>query len=96
VLPPTLSYLLPAIGLAWVLRLLAVIMAGLAMAGLLFVPPEGAPVSPKKKTLFNCEIWKNKRYVIWAFTIPLTLLGYFVPYVHMVKKFKLKKYVHQV
>lgn len=85
VLPPTLGYLLPTIGLAWVLRLLAIIMAGLALAGLLFVPPKGAPVSPKKKALFNFEIWKRKRYVIWALTIPLTLLGYFVPYVHMVR-----------
>jgi len=59
-------------------------MAGLALAGLLFVPPKGAPEPPKKKAIFNCDIWTRKKYVIWAVTIPLTLLGYFVPYVHMV------------
>jgi len=33
----------------------------------------------------NFEIWKNKKYVIWAIAIPTALFGYFVPYVHMVK-----------
>ncbi|XP_071445608.1 monocarboxylate transporter 10 isoform X2 [Hetaerina americana] len=33
----------------------------------------------------NFDIWKRKKYVIWAIAIPSALLGYFVPYVHMVK-----------
>jgi hypothetical protein len=39
---------------------------------------------PKEKSVFNGEIWKNKRYVIWAIAIPMALFGYFVPYVHIV------------
>ncbi|XP_046404401.1 monocarboxylate transporter 10 isoform X2 [Ischnura elegans] len=33
----------------------------------------------------NFDIWKRKKYVIWAIAIPSALFGYFVPYVHMVK-----------
>ena len=34
--------------------------------------------------LFNISIWKSKKYVIWALCIPLSLFGYFVPYVHII------------
>jgi len=32
----------------------------------------------------NFSIWKNKKYVIWAIAVPFSMLGYFVPYVHLV------------
>lgn len=32
----------------------------------------------------NFSIWKNKKYVIWAIAVPISMLGYFVPYVHLV------------
>lgn len=32
----------------------------------------------------NFAIWKNKKYVIWAIAVPISMLGYFVPYVHLV------------
>ncbi|CAL4238343.1 unnamed protein product, partial [Meganyctiphanes norvegica] len=34
--------------------------------------------------IINFEIWKNRRYVLWAFAIPSSLFGYFVPYTHLV------------
>lgn len=37
------------------------------------------------RSVINVEIWKRKRYVIWALCVPLALFGYFVPYVHMMK-----------
>lgn len=37
------------------------------------------------RSIVNVEIWKRKRYVIWAMCVPLALFGYFVPYVHMMK-----------
>lgn len=37
------------------------------------------------KSLVNVDNWKKKRYVIWALSIPVALIGYFVPYVHMAK-----------
>ena len=32
----------------------------------------------------NIENWKNRKYVIWTIAAPIALLGYFVPYVHIV------------
>lgn len=40
------------------------------------------------RKIINVEIWQNKRYVIWAISIPSALFGYFVPYVHLVKYVK--------
>lgn len=37
------------------------------------------------RSIVNVDIWKKKRYVIWALCVPLALFGYFVPYVHMMK-----------
>jgi len=45
---------------------------------------ENVDKKPKEKSVFNGDIWKNKRYVIWAIAIPMALFGYFVPYVHIV------------
>lgn len=38
----------------------------------------------KLSELMNFDIWKNRRYVLWAVAVPLGLFGYFVPYVHLV------------
>ena len=38
------------------------------------------------KKYINFSIWKNKKYVIWAIAIPIAMLGYFVPYVHLVSQ----------
>ena len=32
----------------------------------------------------NVSIWKNKGYRIWALSLPVAFLGYFVPFVHLV------------
>lgn len=35
-----------------------------------------------REPLLRRGLWSNARYAIWALTIPVALLGYFVPYVH--------------
>lgn len=35
------------------------------------------------KSLVHVENFKRKPYIIWALSMPIALLGYFVPYVHM-------------
>lgn len=37
------------------------------------------------RSLVNVENWRKPRYVIWAVSIPVALIGYFVPYVHTPK-----------
>ncbi|XP_046550192.1 monocarboxylate transporter 10-like [Haliotis rubra] len=37
------------------------------------------------KKFLNVNIWKNKGYVVWALSNGVSLFGYFVPFVHLVK-----------
>ena len=64
------------------------------MAALSFKPlmPSRDESEPKKDCLhqiINVDNWKNTKYVIWALAIPSALFGYFVPYVHIVSRFKI-------
>ena len=34
----------------------------------------------------NTDIWKNKGYVVWAIALPISFIGYFVPFVHLVSR----------
>lgn len=63
---------------------------------LIYKPRQAPPPPPKRKpgqsdanamlrSLVNVDIWKKKRYIIWAFSIPVALIGYFVPYTHIPK-----------
>ncbi len=36
------------------------------------------------KKFLNVAIWRNKGYVIWAICLPISFLGYFIPFVHLV------------
>ena len=34
----------------------------------------------------NSQIWSNRAYKFWALTIPIAFLGFFVPFVHLVRE----------
>lgn len=40
------------------------------------------------KRIFDCSIFKNKGYVIWIASLATFQLGYFVPFVHLVRVLK--------
>lgn len=87
-MPYIIDFLLRNFGLNMCLRCLSVFMCIIMASALLFKPiPLTRCFDDKKEfmTLINTDIWKQKKYVIWALTIPVALFGYFVPYVHMVK-----------
>ncbi|XP_063079280.1 monocarboxylate transporter 10 [Engraulis encrasicolus] len=90
-LPFVLTYLLDTLqlGLANTLRLLSVLMFVLMLAGFTYrplLPPSSKSSSSKgMKKIFNVNIWKSLGYRIWAFGIPASLYGYYVPYVHLMK-----------
>ena len=46
------------------------------------------------KKFLNVSIWKNKGYVIWAICLPISFLGYFIPFVHLVSHFYLRIVVY--
>ncbi|XP_077076711.1 monocarboxylate transporter 10 [Siphateles boraxobius] len=92
-LPYLMSALLELVGLQHTLRVLAIFMFILMLAGLTYKPLLPKPVSssksgsrcPSLSKVFNVHIWKSLGYRIWAFGIPAALYGYYVPYVHLMK-----------
>uniref|UniRef100_A0A0P5MMK7 Monocarboxylate transporter n=1 Tax=Daphnia magna TaxID=35525 RepID=A0A0P5MMK7_9CRUS len=100
-LPFFLEWIL-GLGLEATLQILAGMMGLLMICAITFVPRltpteneetttnvEGsAGCSRLWKKYINFSIWKNKKYVIWAIAIPIAMLGYFVPYVHLVSYVK--------
>ena len=66
-------------------------IATLTVCALSFKPlmpkPTTRPGEAKKscvEQIVHVDNWKNKKYVIWALSVPSALFGYFVPFVHMV------------
>ncbi|CAL1677861.1 unnamed protein product [Lasius platythorax] len=96
-IPTLMEYLLRRLGLEGTLRSLAALTAIIMACAILFkpmplnIPQEDEPQQKAKslrnslKEFVNVSIWKKKRYVVWAVSIPLALFGYFVPYVHIGK-----------
>ncbi|XP_062123523.1 monocarboxylate transporter 10 isoform X1 [Drosophila sulfurigaster albostrigata] len=96
ILPPGLDLLLQNYGLETTLRIMSLMAAFIIVCSFVYKPLHFPQDSPKKKngrsrfnvflrSIVNVDIWKRKRYVIWALCVPLALFGYFVPYVHMMK-----------
>ncbi|XP_030559435.1 monocarboxylate transporter 10 [Drosophila novamexicana] len=96
ILPPGLDWLLGSYGLETTLRMMSLMAAFIIVCSFVYKPLHLPLHSTKKKdgrsrlnvlmrSIINVEIWKRKRYVIWALCVPLALFGYFVPYVHMMK-----------
>ncbi|XP_015177602.1 PREDICTED: monocarboxylate transporter 10 isoform X2 [Polistes dominula] len=95
-LPYLMDALLRNFGLEGTFRSLAALTAIIMACALLFKPiplkksPRYRTTQTTKfrdclKEVINVSIWKKKRYVVWAVSIPLALFGYFVPYVHIGK-----------
>lgn len=96
ILPPVLKYLLTNFGLSATCCVLGMLSTVIVFCALIYKPRHAPPPIPKPrpgqsatnfffKSLVNVENWKKRRYIIWALSIPVALIGYFVPYVHMGK-----------
>lgn len=90
VMPYVIDFFIRNYGINCTLRVLALFAAFIMGCAMLFKPANKSPKGTKKKkaslsSAFNVSIWKNRKYVVWAVVIPLSLFGYFVPYVHMLK-----------
>lgn len=99
-LPFFLDAILDNVGLEATLQVLSGIMALLMICAVTYVPvlpdqhsikPESMNESTQKSRCLqlwakyiNFAIWRNKKYIIWAIAVPISMLGYFVPYVHLV------------
>ena len=91
-----LDSILNDIGLAATFQVLAGTMSLLMICAMRYVPvlPTNQAVVQESggssegdhtwNKYVNFSIWKNKKYIIWAIAVPLSMLGYFFPYVHLV------------
>jgi len=79
-----------------IFQIMSLVSAFIIVCSFVYKPLHPPPEPPKKKpgrsrfnlfmrSIINVEIWKKKRFVIWALCVPLALFGYFVPYVHMMQ-----------
>ncbi|XP_018329050.1 monocarboxylate transporter 10 [Agrilus planipennis] len=92
-MPHLLRWLLVNYDLPWTLRVLAALSAIILPCSFLFKPLNKKPKKTKSewKKVLDVSIWKNKKYLVWITFVPFSLIGYFVPYVH-VDKFVEKYY----
>lgn len=100
ILPFGLDYLLSEFGLQVTFCVLGSMTMFIIVCALIYKPTRALPPPPQRKpgqsslnmfvrSLVNVNNWKKKRYVIWSLSIPIALIGYFVPYVHMAKLVKI-------
>lgn len=93
-LPFLLKLFINQIGLRYTMLILGGLMSLLILYALCWketLRPQRKPESfpsteslPFIKQLLNVDIWKQKGFRIWVFTVPMALFGYFVPYIHLV------------
>ncbi|XP_067128798.1 monocarboxylate transporter 10-like [Centruroides vittatus] len=104
VMPFLLSYLLHTVQFAGTMQILSVMMAVLMVCALTFQPlvshnptkHSASKVTDEERSccsqiwhsIIHVTIWKNKKYLCWALSIPTALFGYFVPYLHLVQHVK--------
>lgn len=100
-MPIVMEYMIKNHGLEGLFRFLGLLTIGISLCGFLFKPtPLMVSQKPARdhgssaallKSIINVEIYKNKKYLMWALSMPVALFGYFVPYVH-IKKFIIQNF----
>ncbi|XP_065558811.1 monocarboxylate transporter 10-like isoform X1 [Artemia franciscana] len=83
-LPFMLQYILDRAGLVATLQILSAVLAFLILSSIFYDIPYLEQKVESRVKIFNKDIWKSKLYIIWIIGVPLALVGYFVPYVHLV------------
>ena len=96
-LAPLMNFLLDTFHWRVALRILSASSIVLGLCGLIyFIVP--APVqrhtvkkNTKSQTLIDVSFFKNKAFVVWLVAVGLVLFGFYMPYVHLVRKTKTKR-----
>lgn len=86
---PVLQYILQRYGLAISLRILSGVTLLLLVVALTYKPfrsplEELFEVKRQPATFFDLSIWQNKAFCVYTAAVALFMLGYFIPYVHLV------------
>lgn len=86
---PVLQYFLQRYGLAISLRILSGVTLLLLVVSLTYRPfrsplEELFEVKRQPAPFFDLSIWQNKAFCVYTAAVSLFMLGYFIPYVHLV------------
>lgn len=96
IMPVILKYIESNFGLKHCLQVMTLMSASVILFAFIYKPLQPPPPVKEKKigrsplynlarSMINFDNWKQKKYIIWAISIPIALFGYFVPYVHIAK-----------
>ena len=86
---PVLQHILQRYGLAISLRILSGVTLLLLVVALTYKPfrsplEELFEVKRQPAPFFDLSIWQNKAFCVYTAAVSLFMLGYFIPYVHLV------------
>lgn len=88
---PVLQYILQRYGLAISLRILSGVSLLLLFAALTYKPyrsplEELFEVKRQPGPFLDLSIWQNKAFCVYTLAVAVFMLGYFIPYVHLVSR----------
>ena len=86
-LSPGLQWMFNRFGLSTSFRILAAVHVVIIVCGMLFFPVKqnvGASQQIKKQRCFDWSICQNREFIIFLFALGFNMLGYLVPFVHLV------------
>ena len=83
ILSPSLRVLFLKLGVHHTFIALGALSFLLILCAFVFRPVRTATLVQRRKT-FDCTILRNKSYLVYAFSTSVFMLGYLVPYVHLV------------
>uniref|UniRef100_A0A3Q2CVZ6 Solute carrier family 16 member 2 n=1 Tax=Cyprinodon variegatus TaxID=28743 RepID=A0A3Q2CVZ6_CYPVA len=84
-LPVFLKKLVEPLGLSRTFQILSLLMLVQALLALTFKPFKWSKAVAGVRKYFNLRVFHIVTYRVWAFGVATAVLGYFVPYVHLIK-----------
>ena len=82
-LSPGLQWLFNRFGLSSAFRILGAVHLVVVVCGVIFRPVKDA-AAPEKRKYFDWSICKNRSFIVYITALSFVMLGYLVPYVHLV------------
>ena len=87
---PFYQRLLSTLGWKVFLKILSCVAVIIFISALLYrpVPPRykaGRTHTEKSPPFFDFTVWKIKSYVFWVVSMSMLFVGYFVPFIHLVR-----------
>lgn len=88
---PFYHFVLSNLGWKMMLRILCAFAFGMTLSALLYRPlparyKRAHSQRKERPKFFDPSVWKMKSFVFWVVSMSLLFVGYFVPFIHLVRK----------